>query len=135
MGNIRIREGGVTVELSDVFDRIARDTIERLIPGAIALLEAEIREVHAIARSEWPIKTGKSSAGLKVFTEIRGEELRVGIENSVPYAVWVRPKEWFGSTTAWQRLVRGRVVIVNREISKKLGPVIIEAMRKAANGG
>lgn len=109
--------------------------MDELVPGVVAALEAEVREVLAIAKSEWPIKSGRSNKGLVMVTEIRnGDTLVVGIRNDVPYAPWVRPKEWFGATTAWQRLVRGRIVIVNREVVKRFQPILIEAMRRASGG-
>lgn len=136
MGVIQWREGGVTVQFSEELDRLARNLIDELVPGLLAALEAEVGEVLAVARSEWPIKTGKSNKGLVMVTEIQrgGELIVVGIRNDVPYAPYVRPKEWFGATTAWSRLVRLRMSAVNKQVVRKFQPILLEAMRKATHG-
>lgn len=126
----------MTVEMTDEFDRIARSTVDRLIPGLLSALEGELKETLAVARSEWPIKSGRSSRGLKIVLEFRngGELLVGGIEGDAPYTLWVRPREWFGSETAWNRLVRKQLKVVNREMAKKFQGAFITAMKEAARG-
>src|SRR5262245_37438317 len=98
-------------------------------------LKTQVHEVWAVAKSEWPIKSGQSNSGLKEFIEVDAHgNVRAGVRNAVKYAPYVRPKEWFGATTAWQRLVRGRIRIVNKELTRRFLIVIDRTVREAARG-
>jgi hypothetical protein len=96
----------------------------------------EVGEVLAVARAEWPIRTGRSRAGLRMVTEISDDSVRVLIENPIPYAYFVRPKDWFGAETAWMRLVRKPMKEVGLELVRdpRYGRVIADALREAGGG-
>lgn len=130
----RFREGKVTVELTGDLEKLALQVVDRALPGVRAEMEANARDILATAKGEWPELTGRSRAGLQMVTEIRDDAVLVKIENAVPYAVWVRPRAWFGVTTAWQRLVRQPMFIAAKGIGKLVGKVVLAAMRDSSRG-
>lgn len=130
----RFREGNVTVELQGDLEKLALAVVDKVLPGVRAEMEANARDILASAKGEWPEKTGMSRGGLKMVTEIRDDAVLVKIENAVPYAIWVRPKAWFGTTTAWQRLVRTPMRAAAKDIAKTVGKVIVAAMKDGSHG-
>lgn len=134
---IRARAGDVTVTLSDELETLVRATIERALPGVLDRMERDTGELLDHARGDWPVKTGQSRNGLEQHTRVDAEitEISVEIRNDVPYAIYVRPAKWHGATTAWQRLVRGPVGSLHAELTRELGPLIVEALRQGVRGG
>lgn len=128
---IVVRNGPVTVTLSDDAERLARGVVESLYPSILARVEREVDELVADAAATWPVKTGVSRAGMKRETRIdaTGETISVHAVNDVPYAIFVRPKRWHGATTAWQRLVRTPMGLLRKRLLSELGPAILEVMR------
>ena len=131
MGTTRFREGNVTITLTDDLERFAREAVDRLLPGVLQRLEAEAQEVLNTARNNWPIKPGRSAAGFRLATEIRNDSVFVAVENHVPYAFYVRPREWFGADTAWNREVKKPMRKVAQQIVREMGDVTADALRRA----
>lgn len=130
----RFREGKVTVELTGDLERLALQVVDKALPGVRTEMEANARDILATAKGEWPVKSGQSRGGLQMITEIRDDAVLVKIENAVPYAIWVRPKAWFGVTTAWQRLVRQPMFAAAKGIGKLVGKVVLAALKDGSRG-
>lgn len=132
----KARDGNVTVELDDGLEDLARAAIEKVMPGVLARIETDVLSLVEFAYDEWPVKTGESRGGLERNTvlDMGRSEIRGEIRNDVPYAIYVRPAAWHGATTAWQRLVRGPMGSLHKELTDELGPVIVEALRRSRDG-
>ena len=130
----RFREGNVTVELTGDLEKLALEAVDRLLPGVREQMEANARDIWNSARGEWPVKSGRSRAGLELLTEIRDDAVLVKILNDVPYAVYVRPRDWFGVTTAWARLVKTPMKAAAKDLAKTVGKVLIDAMKRSHSG-
>jgi hypothetical protein len=130
----RYRQGGVTVTLDDGLERFARAAVEAAAPGALKALRENVKPVFDAAYAAWPVKTGISRDGLDMTETVDADRstISVGIRNDVPYAIFVRPKAWYQATTAWQRLVRGPMLKVEKRIVTDLVRRIGEEM--AARG-
>lgn len=130
----RYSEGGVTVELKGDLERLALEAVDRIIPGVRALMEANVTDILRSAQGEWPVKSGDSRRGLEMTTTITEDSIQVKIINAVPYAVYVRPRAWFGTTTAWQRLVRGPMLAAAKDIAKEAGPTVLASLSRGGMG-
>lgn len=132
MGKLRAKAGKVTVEYDDVLDRLYRAAAEKLAPGLLSTCEATLEAVRDKAAAEWPVKTGRSRAGLEVVSsiDVNSGRLTVQIRNDVTYAVYVPLASTFGASTAWQRLVRDPGRRALKELAKKLGPVTLDLLRR-----
>lgn len=134
MGVSRFRDGGVTIELGDELEALARRAADEMLGGLLAKLEAEVGKVLEHARKEWPVVSGDSRDGLTMVTEFSDNGVKVVIENAVPYAKYVRPKKWFESETAWNRLVKKPMAKVGKTIAKEGSAEIAAALRRAGGG-
>ena len=132
MGRLRAKAGKVTVEYDDVLDRLYRAAAERLAPGLLDACERKMEAVRDAAASAWPVKTGRSRAGLEVVSSIDANSgrLTVQIRNDVVYAVYVPLSSTYGSSTAWQRLVRDPGRKATKELAAELGPVTLGILTK-----
>lgn len=130
----RYSEGGVTVELKGDLERLALEAVDRIIPGVRALMEANVTDILRSAQGEWPVKSGDSRRGLQMATTITEDSIQVKIINAVPYAVYVRPRAWFGTTTAWQRLVRSPMLAAAKDIAKEAGPTVLASLSRGGMG-
>jgi hypothetical protein len=130
---LTVRQGGVTVTLDSGLEKLARTAIEESLPGGLALMEREAAEVADFAYDEWPVESGKSRAGLEMRTviDVGRSTATVEIRNDVEYAPYIKPKVWHGAYTAWQKLVRGPMTALRKELIDKLGPQIVESIRRA----
>ena len=129
----RVRDGNVTVTIDDALEDLVAAAIDRALPGVRARMTADTTELLEHAEGEWPVKTGRSRAGLEQVEEldIGRSSFTTRIRNDVPYAIFVVPAKWHGATTAWQRLVRGPMASLHKEFTEILGPVIVEGLRSA----
>lgn len=127
------RDGNVTVTLDDAWTKLARQAVDAALPGVLKTMEREVAQLADAAAEEWPVRTGKSRAGLEVVTsiDVGRSEVKVSIRNDVPYAIYVRPKVWHGAATAWSRLVQGPMGKLQVELVQILGPEILAAIRRA----
>jgi hypothetical protein len=134
VANTVFRDGNVTVTLDDGLTRLARAAIDNVLPGVLATMEREVAQLADLAAEDWPVVSGVSRAGLQVTTtiDVGKSQVKVGVRNDVPYAIFVRPKAWHGASTAWARLVQKPMGVLHLELVEVLGPQIIEAVRRAA---
>lgn len=130
----RVRDGNVTVTLDDGLSDLVAAAIDRALPGVRARMVADSAEILDFAVDEWPVKTGRSRAGLELVQELDlgRSSFAVRARNDVDYAIFVKPAKWHGATTAWQRLVRGPMTSLHKELTETLGPVIVAALRSGA---
>ncbi len=127
---ISLRAGDVTIKLSDGLDRFVERAIHNSAPGMLERITARVEPVLADARAAWPVKTGKSRAGLDldVLVDTDREKLRVRIVNTVDYAIFVRPSAYFGAATAWSRLVQKPMKRIHSELADELAAEIAKAV-------
>lgn len=106
VGVTRYRAGDVAVEVDDGLEQLARRAAEEVAPGVLGRLEPRVVGVLDEAVEEWPVKTGESSRGLHVQTDFSDDEVAVAIGGTAAHTELVRPAAWYGSETAWSRLVQ-----------------------------
>lgn len=129
------REGNVTIELSGDLEEASLQAVDRLLPKVRSHLEKEVGYVLSDGiLPEWPRLSGLSASKMEVQTVLTADSLAVEIRNTVPYVVYVRPKAWFGSETAWNRLVRRPMRAVAREFARRFGRQILDQALKRAGG-
>jgi hypothetical protein len=127
---LTVRDGRATVTLDDGLERIARRAIDEALPGVLELLEREGAAVLEDARAQWPVRSGRSRDGLAVRTvlDLGKGEVVVEIVNAVEYAPWVRPAAWYGSTTAWARLVRDPMRAAHKRAVDQVGRLVVDRL-------
>lgn len=127
----KFRDGNVTIELSGDLERVSLEAVDRLLPKVREIMQAEVGYVISDSVGpEWPVVSGRSARGNKVVTVLTPDSVAVEIHNAVPYAVYVRPKSWFGTTTAWARLVRAPMRAVAKNIAQRFGHQILQQALK-----
>lgn len=130
-----VRDGDVTVTLSDDLEVLARRALEVAAP-TLRAIETRLAADLDAAQAAWPVRSGASRAGLHLETAIVLDSgARVAIRGSVPYTGWVRPAALHGATTAWARYVAAPVRAAHRELTETLGPTIVDHLIRGGSGG
>lgn len=130
-----IRDGDVTVTLSDDLEVLARRAVDAITRGGTAAVESKVAGVLAAAQSQWPVVTGRSKGGLDDRTTVTlGSGVRVSIDTSVGYTFYIRPRSLHGATTAWQRWIRGPMYAARKALESEIGPVIGDALKRDMAG-
>jgi hypothetical protein len=133
--SFRVSDGDVTVTLDDDLERLARRCVDAVLPSVTDAMEEKVDHRVAAAKMPWPVVTGRSSEGLhRVTTLTLGSGVRVSVDTSVPYTFYIRPKSLHGAQTAWNRWVRGPMVVDRADLARTLGPVIVNALRRDMGG-
>lgn len=117
-------EGRFTVEVSDTLEQILRRAIQVARPGVLERMEEETRNALDKIVGEWPIKTGRSRAGFKIETTFGPDSVTTRIVNQVDYALFIRPKEFYGVATGYNRIVKPTMRKAATKLVKELGPRI-----------
>lgn len=138
MGKLRIRVGDVTATLSRDLGADARRAWDLSSNRAVQSMEAERDRVFDNARSRWPVKTGRSRAGLNDYTQVElggrnNGRIKVGIDNDVGYTRWVRLPG--GSPFAVTALLRTPMRRASRRLLERLGPELRDQLNKALPTG
>ena len=80
----------VKVEVRGSF-RAQLEQFQRAAPGAIATRVLDTFDgLLSAARARWPVRTGKSRAGLFDYSEVRGDAVRLAIGNRQSYWTFIR---------------------------------------------
>jgi hypothetical protein len=138
---LTFRDGKVTVSVDGDLERLARVAVDQALPGVREVMLREVKTIWAEALDEWPVETGKSRRGLKVVDEIDiGRSAYVvriiaDANHNAPYTIYVKPAKWHGATTAWQRLIRGPMFVLHRELAEDIGAAIVAGVGASLKGG
>ena len=103
---LKFSDGPVAIEMDDTLERLVRRALHKAVPGVVDRITIETAEVYRVAKGLWPEKTGRSRAGLRQEVLVGIDNVRGRIMNDVDYAYYVRPKVFYGSTTAWAEYVQ-----------------------------
>jgi hypothetical protein len=103
---LKFSDGPVAIEMDDTLERLVRRALDKAAPGVVDRITIETAEVYRVAKGLWPEKTGRSRAGLRQEVLVGIDNVRGRIMNDVDYAYYVRPKVFYGSTTAWSEYVQ-----------------------------
>jgi hypothetical protein len=129
---LRVSEGGVTFSVDSGVEDLVRRAIEQASPGVVAAVEKEVRLVAEDARDQWPVKTGRSKAGLTLTTIVSTDDVRARIYDDVPYVFYIRPTDLGGKKTAWNTYVQIPMRTAAKHLAEDiLGPAIVAAIRGA----
>lgn len=131
---IRYREGNVTVTVGDELQRWVDELIRSTAHEVLGAIELEVDRVYRAAVSDWPVKTGRSRAGLRTALTLDRTQARVegSVLALVPYSVYIKPRKLRGRTTAWQEYVRGPMTAARKRLVAQLGDVIVTGGRRRA---
>lgn len=111
---------------SELQSRI-RAIINRIAPEATEILESQRDEIVLNpAISDWPVKTGKSKAGLKPYLSVNNQEIRVGIYDSVDYTYMIKVNK----KSVWQALVVKPMKALGAKLPTDVRDRLTEVMRK-----
>lgn len=127
MGKLRYGSGIATIEMDDTMDRLVRRAIEVSQPGLVRRLEETAQRIHAETVARWPVRTGRSKAGLDWYMAIKegGTEIRAVISTGgVPYTFYVRPLSLYGGNTGWSEWVQRPMREAGAKLAIELGPII-----------
>lgn len=105
--------------------------IDRLLPGARAVLEREARAVYQDAWTKWPVDTGTSKAALSWGVLIAPDvsSIRGFVINTADYARYIKSNQVrTGTGHALTELLRKPMVQRADMIATELGPALKAAM-------
>ena len=115
------RDGKITVELDDTLEQLLRRAVEQARPGVLQQMEERTDEALAEIVAAWPVKSGRSRAGFRRETTFGPDFVTTRIVNRVDYARFVRPREFFGVTTGFARIVRPAMRRAANVLVRELG--------------
>ena len=124
MAKLKFSQGSVSIEMDDTMERLVRRALDRAAPGVVQQITSETAEVHRLAVARWPVKTGRSKAGLEQEILVSTDSVRGRIVNAVEYAPYVRPRWLYNTTTAWSALVQRPMRAAATRLVKALGPIL-----------
>lgn len=151
---LTIRHGGVTAKLSVDLSKAADRAWGLSENAAVQEMNRERDAVYENARGRWPVKTGKSRAGLDAYNEVaiaggQTGTYKAGVRNPVEYVKWIR---FAGSVqtrkvrgTSRTQFFRGAFVLTSllrtptrragKRLIESLGPVLREQLDRALPTG
>lgn len=109
-------------------DHELMDKLYALLKNTTPLVQALEDERDAVlneARAQWPVKTGRSKAGLRASKYLSTKELYIGIEDNVPYVYYIKGNEQGGRST-WKELVEKPLRKRIKPLRIRLADAIIE---------
>lgn len=131
MGNIQIGRGSMSVTLDDGMDRFVRAALERSAPATLRVLEREGEQLFDDAYARWPVKSGRSRAGLTWGLRLPdANTVEVFLSNSVEYVYYIRTL-YPGGQHVWTDLV----VKPTRKAARKIAEELAEEIANAIAGG
>jgi hypothetical protein len=111
-----------TTEIRQWTERMKALGRARLVP----VVHDEVGTVYDGAVAGWPVRSGRSKAGLALETFETGAR----IDNPVTYAEWVRPPEYPGSVTAVDRLIALPMLEVAERCVDRMVELVAEEARR-----
>ena len=124
----RFKDGSITIDMSDTLADMARRAVQRTQPGVLEAMEREVEAARRDVVRDWPVKTGRSSRAFKVETLFSPNDVTVRLINTIDYAPFVRPKEFFGVATGFVRIVRPRMRAAADTLIEELGPLLTQTI-------
>lgn len=113
----------ITARFDDALDRLAKRARGALLAAVADPATTKARAVLANAQTRWPVRTGRSRAGL-ALQETRGAlTFQLAIVNNVGYALQVHHGE------SWRSLVADPMAALVRETYVESGRRILTALR------
>jgi hypothetical protein len=140
VANLRFGNGGITVEMDDALDRIARAALERVHPGLVDTIGRETEQIHRLAVSRWPVgrdrpdRRGVHSKDRWRWDLIVSPDfdvVRGRISNDAEWAYMVKPRFLWGKT-GYSELVRRPMVAARDRLVDTLGPQVVSVLQAAA---
>jgi len=109
MGRFVARSGSASVTLGSGVEDAVRRLLGAVAPTTTKVLEQTTDLIYARAEDGWPVKTGRSKAGLDHYTAVTSSTPgRFVVESrfvdAVPYVVFIKAKK-LGGANPWQRLI------------------------------
>jgi len=132
MATLRYGTARATIEMSDAMEQLYRRAIDQLAPGLLSTVEDALDDVFESAESSWPVKTGRSKAGLRkqVRIEQGGGAIVGSITDAIPYAKYIKAKK-LGGKSAFVELLRKPM----QERAKALASVLSTQIVKTLTEG
>lgn len=154
MGRITYKSGRTTVSMSDDLERMIRRTLDKAAPTLIPVLEATTSTIEAKAEDVWPVRSGKSKAGLESETRITSDSVsgvlldkegytyKIKFPNRVSHTAqeeaetWARhrrhltdaPSADLQGKPAWNTLIRDPVRKAAKDVAQECGAEIKQLM-------
>jgi hypothetical protein len=130
MSRLRYGTGSLSVEVDDRTDQLVRAAVEKVAPGALQLIEREVREVFDNAKARWPVgpdkryRTGHSRDMLGWDVVFDGTGLIRGrVYCTAEWSKYIAPKGLKGRY-AFAEYLRKPMVAKTRPLVEALGHLV-----------
>ena len=126
MGRLKFGSGSVRVEMDDTLDRLYRRALDKVAPGVVARIDEATSAVFDAAVGAWPVRTGRSRAGLEHHLTVASDHttVRGTITDAVEYSRYIKARK-LGGKSAFVELLR----LPMRERAKALAAVLATETR------
>ena len=95
----------ISFKMDDTLQRIARQAVNKVQPGLIDAIEAEVRQIHDDAVREWPVGRYRRDRGgvhsrdrMAVEVVIDGDKVRGRVTNDAEWAPFIRANKLLGKS-------------------------------------
>lgn len=118
--------GAVSVVVDEAFDALLRRALNQTVPGIADRLEETADGLYQQAFAAWPVRTGRSRAGLAREVRVAPDlsSVRARLLNDVDYAKFIRSNRISGSGSAFVELMRRPTEEAARDLAEDLRPII-----------
>lgn len=133
MSKLYYRSGKATIEMDDTIAASVRRVLDNVAPETTRELQRAADEIADSARAQWPVKTGKSKAGLVTGLRVTASAVESFIGNDVGYVYYIKGKGQGGKST-WVTLVRTPGRRLGRKLAVRLGDRLLKLASASAGG-
>lgn len=129
MATLRYGSARASIEISDTMEQLYRRSLDELAPGLLGTIETSLDAAFDAAVSAWPVKTGRSKAGLTKQVRIEGDKTSIlgTITDAVPYAKYIKARK-LGGKSAFVELLRKPMKERASALAQVLGPLIVQTL-------
>lgn len=133
MRRLTFGQGSVRIEMDAKLEELARRAVSQVAPGVLERIDQAVDQVLEEAEARWPVKTGRSKAGLAAYTSIApgGACVQGTVMNPVDYAVYVKSRKGgLGGRSAVVELLRKPLRAQAAQLAGELGTTVAESLKR-----
>lgn len=112
-------------KLIAMVERVIRESAK----SVIGPMEDTANKIVSDAKEMWPVKTGKSKAGLTVITRLSGTAVEVVITDPVPYTYLIKGLTTSGKNT-WNELIAKPSKKAGKQLGNELSSELIALAKR-----
>lgn len=130
MGKKRIKGKVIeaVVDTSD-FDRMIESLLGDGPKKVLDRMKEETQQLVNEAKSDWPVKTGKSRDALRIESTVTPKGVEVNVINDVDYVYYIKALDLAGKNP-WRELVVKASKKLEKELAEELGEELLKLAGK-----